>query len=104
MNALKLTKQHMLNEIPERFANIYFGGAYGENNALKAEKLLGLSKPVDGSLVDSIIGNNSWTSFDCEVCGEPKELLMFFEPHNYCPDDNRGMKICEKCLGVAHVN
>lgn len=52
--------------------------------------------------VDEIIGNNSWTGFNCDLCGEPQTLIIRAGDE---PDyEARWLDICPKCVcGMAKL-
>jgi hypothetical protein len=53
-------------------------------------------KRVKASTVDKVIGNNSWTKVECEVCKNrvPAVVVVYSE-------DEAAIEICESCLNLA---
>jgi len=54
-------------------------------------------KPDD---VDEIIGNNSWTTEECDGCGECPEAVCSIATV-FDDDEDRRVLVCEKCIEKA---
>jgi len=96
-----LDRQTEVDNAPKRFEDTYKNAKYGDRSNII--KLLNkLQKPISSDGVDNIIGNTSWTRFDCDICGENKSHLVDIQPKAYCEYENPGISICKSCLGKAN--
>lgn len=69
-------------------------GAVWHSDAMEAthEALCALEKP-DAETVNAIIGNDSWTRTECEVCGTLDAPVVVFDVGDmYCTE------VCRSCL------
>lgn len=104
MNATKITKQDKINSVLENWKSQYFNGIkwYDEKKQAVYHQLLAVFETTPNptpEVVDSIIGNSSWTHLNCDVCGKPKKTVYYFKPRYYDKYENNGLDICKKCLG-----
>lgn len=103
MNGTKLIfKRDHLDNIPDRWRRQYGSGYYlGDENKQDIQRKLdalprGKFMAEDADLA---IGNNSWTKFECDLCGNDKDVLLRMgEPPDY---EARWLDVCQECLSAA---
>ncbi len=85
--------------IPERWREQYpvDRNFYDGRSADEIHELLSSVKDLTKAKADGIIGNDSWTEFECEVCGEDKPMLVTFTKHL----SGKEINICPVCLSHA---
>jgi hypothetical protein len=96
-----IKKQDRVNNVPLRWEQTYENKEYGGDKLYILTKLNELQKPLNAEVVNDIIGNDSWTSFQCHVCDKEVETLIYFKPNIYDRYDNPGISMCGKCITEA---
>lgn len=102
MNATRLLRIENIKDIPHRWDEQYPPSRRDkekEDIAVKLREHILKSDLINEDYINEIIGNESWTSFSCDVCNEERDELYYFKPTYYDPYENSGMSICNKCLG-----
>lgn len=86
-----LTRQDVVADVAERWREQY---PEGEPDRDEIYECLVSRKPSTVEAVEEIIGNDSWTILECDVCDERRDAVVMF--------DNRttdyGTRICQDCL------
>lgn len=95
-------KRDHLDRIPERWRRQYGKGFY-----LNDQSKQDIQRRLDGLTIgkfmaeeaDEIIGNSSWSAFNCDMCGEDKDVLMHMGDE---PDyEAQWLDCCRECLVKA---
>jgi hypothetical protein len=96
------TRQQRVDEVPARWERQYPPKVYMnrvDDKYEKGQKLKALTKPLNPDEVDRIIGNSSWTEFNCSQCDLPADRLIFIgEEPDY---ESSNVDLCETCLTKA---
>lgn len=91
-------KSDIVKNIPLRWELQYRGGASDEQREI-TQKLKALVWPFTAEQVNEIIGNNSWTTLECDECGFDFETLVRVGVE---PDyEARWQDLCKSCLHKA---
>ena len=97
-----LLKSDHIASVPERWAEQYPANKYPESSdhRAKARALLALPPGFTAEQCDQIIGNKSWTRFQCDECKQDVDKLINLDdnPGDY---ESNHFQICIKCLGKA---
>ncbi len=98
-------KQDKLNKVPTTWDSVYLGNngkwEFRKEKQEISKKLHKLTSPIQESDVINIIGNNSWTSFECDICEIEANKLINFSSDFYDAYNNWETNICESCLEKA---
>jgi hypothetical protein len=70
----------------DRWVSTFSGSSEDIYRALR-----GLGQSPDPDKVDGLIGNESWTEIECDLCDESVETAAVMEA------DGRGITICQPC-------
>ena len=103
MKELKLIfKRDHLDRIPERWRTQY-GKGYYLNDHHKQDIQRRLNDLEFGKFMaeeaNEIIGNTSWSAFNCDLCGEDKDVLLRMGDD---PDyEAQWLDCCQECLSKA---
>ena len=84
-----LTLKQVIKDVPKRWKAQYPNGKNGIY-----EKLIA-AKPLSKKKVDTIIGNESWTSLECTECEKQVKVVVMLEKTEYATN------LCEDCLNKA---
>jgi hypothetical protein len=100
-----ITRQLLAKKVAEAWKSQYFKGNKGWAYTITGDadriynKLVALGNNPNPDAVDSIIGNNSWTRIECDVCHESNFSLVEFDIPNH--DDDK-VQICADCIDKAY--
>jgi hypothetical protein len=91
-----LTKDEYVASVPNRWRE-----QYGHGKWLSDFRKQDIQKKLDAATpnkenYDVIIGNQSWTRFECESCSEDVEKVVFIKAR--ASDEYGETAICKKCL------
>lgn len=71
-------------------------GQYGDDKLVILTILENLGDSPSPDIVDSVIGNGSWTKVNpCSACGEGDIVVQVGEPDDY---ESSTAWLCEKCI------
>lgn len=95
-------KRDHLDRIPQRWRSQY-GHGYYANDEDKQKIQRGLDALPQGKFTadeaDQIIGNKSWSKFECDICGHDKDVLLRMGDE---PDyEARWLDCCRECLALS---
>ena len=102
MNIKAVNKRMRISGVAERYKNVQYNDrtgewSYGKEREEIYNKLKSLPITADNKDVDLIIGNDSWTSLTCEICGRSRDSVAILESEH----GEIETSICESCLSVA---
>lgn len=99
----RITERDLIRTVAEAWDAQYSINIKGVDSHATEEQLaiskrlhaMNLNK-VKASTVDKVIGNNSWTKVECEVCKNrvPAVVVVY-------SGDEAAVDICESCLNLA---
>ena len=96
----KITRQNILDEVHNHWRSRYSPGSKTITGSADDiyNKLVTLSPRTEEG-VNEIIGNDSWTSLECDECNEQVDVIIRLgqEPDN----DSSTACICVNCLNLA---
>jgi len=97
---LLIKKQELIDSVPKRWYKEYVSrqGLLACDKQGVLDKLHALEKPLNEQEVNKIIGNSSWTYLKCDVCEKETDAILCIKPLDYCPYENRGVRICNDCM------
>ena len=101
-----ITKSEKIKDVAQRFKTSWVGPVREITNiGLKGqyEKLLALDPPTVEA-IDTIIGNNTFTSNTCNECKSDCDLLIGFDawyPSEESEDQFTTFQLCQSCLDKA---
>jgi len=72
-----VTKRDIIKQVISDWEKAYSSGLYGGDKLEILEKLKKINlNTVSAKKIDSIIGNKSWTSLNCSVCGKHSDKVV----------------------------
>lgn len=98
-----VTRRDVIASVPDRWKAQYchggrWGSVLGGNGYDFYARMLALDPAtVTRSQYDEIIGNRSWTSLQCDHCGDDVDEAVQFS-HRYADDD---LTLCFACIEKA---
>lgn len=95
-----IKKRDVIKAIPKRWRKHYPDNFYGNDKLEIWQKLALLNtETCDPSVIDDIIGNESWTSLKCDECDREQDILVRIgEEPDY---EARWQDLCADCLRAA---
>jgi len=93
-------KQDVVNKVPLKFERAYTNGAYNRLDIIR--QLKDLPIPIDAEVVDSIIGNTSWTAFNCDNCNKDVNKLIYIADIFYDGYEGPNIRLCKECVTEAN--
>lgn len=101
MDAMKkITRRDVIRRVVDSWENQYCHCKEGDWKLTVLDKLAELDlETVDRTVIDEIIGNDSWTKLSCNQCEKDVEELVHLGDE---PDyDSITFYICKDCLQMA---
>ena len=95
-----LLRSDHIAAVPDRWDEQYPAHSWGVEKREIARKLKALPTGFTAEQCNEIIGNKSWTRFQCNECNQEVDKLINLDDN---PDDYEGNRfcICIKCLRKA---
>ena len=94
-----ITKRDIIKQVVSKWEEVYSSGFYGDDKLEILEKLKKLDlNTVSAKKIESIIGNNTWTSLKCSECKKRanKVVLVDKDYHDDC-NDYHSTTLCLNC-------
>ena len=92
---IKIFRDDVIKNAPERWRKQH--AHYTDHvRTTNTEQLCALVWPFTAAQVNSIIGNDSWTTMCCDICHSDEPVLIRVGDVPDC--DNRWQDICKSCV------
>ena len=93
-----ITKQQLIDMAAGRWYQQYYNSSYWLNGKQEIyNKLMALKEPT-AEMINTIIGNGSWTRLQCDNCKEEVDKAIIMDVTN----SEYTTYICGKCISEAH--
>lgn len=100
-----LTKREVIQGVPERWKQQYFGldgwrstRADNREDTYHALKALDLASCTEAD-IEAVIGNRSWTRLECDGCEREVDKICFLRSHSQ--NEYGSCSYCKDCLAGA---